>query len=79
MSLAMFGFVPEHPGKGQWVWENGKIRSTVYGDILHPSQPEYVPGTGQFGFLAGFEMLNLNLQFEDSGLRVLTRWKMKAQ
>ncbi len=78
-SRVMFGFAPEHPGKGQWVWENGQVRSTVYGDMLHPSQPEYMPGVRQFGFLAGFDRLNLNLQFEDSGLRVLTRWKMKEQ
>lgn len=76
-SRALFGFAPEHPGKGQWVWENGHIRSTVYGDSWHPVQPEYKPGDRPFGLLAGLETLNLNLQFEDAGLRVVTRWKMK--
>jgi hypothetical protein len=76
-SRLLFGFVPEHPGTGQWVWENGQLRSTVYGDPHHPVQPEYKAGTQPFGVLAGLDMLNLNLQFEDAGLRVLTRWKMK--
>ncbi|MEI7900220.1 MAG: hypothetical protein WCK89_08200, partial [bacterium] len=76
-SRALFGFAPEHPGKGRWVWENGRIRSTVYGDSRHPVQPEYKPGYRPFGILAGIDTLNLNLQFEDAGLRVVTRWKMK--
>ncbi|HBC88925.1 MAG TPA: hypothetical protein DCZ94_18435 [Lentisphaeria bacterium] len=79
LSRTMFGFAPVHPGNGEWIWEKGQIRSSVYGDILHPTQPEYKSGNRQFGFLAGFDMLNLNLQFEDSGLRVLTSWKMKEQ
>ena len=74
---ALFGYAPEHPGRGQWVWENGRLRSTVYGDARHPIQPEYKPGDSLFGVLAGLETLNLNLQFEDAGLRVITRWKMK--
>ena len=74
---ALFGFAPEHPGKGHWVWEHGQIRSTVYGDSRHPVQPEYKPGDRPFGLLAGLDLLNLNLQFEDAGLRVVTRWKMK--
>jgi len=74
---ALFGFAPEHPGKGQWVWENGQVRSSVYGDPAHPTQPEYQPGDRPFGVLAGLDVLNLNLQFEDAGLRVVTRWKMK--
>jgi len=73
----MFGFVPEHPGKGQWTWENGRIRSTVYGEAGYPVQPEYKPGDRAFGVLGGLETLNLNLQFEDAGLRVITRWKLK--
>ena len=76
-SRALFGFAPEHPGNGQWVWENGHVRSTVYGDSWHPVQPEYKPGDRPFGLMAGLDILNLNLQFEDAGLRVVTRWKMK--
>lgn len=73
----LFGFVPEHPGRGRWVWENGQVRSTIYGDANHPLQPEYKPGDRVFGLLGGLDALNLNLQFEDVGLRVITRWKMK--
>ena len=37
-------------------------------------------GTGAvFGVLGGLDTLNLNLQFENSGLRVVTRWKMKSE
>ncbi len=77
LSRTLFGLIPEHPGKGQWVWENGRVRSTVYGDSAHPVQPEYKPGDRVFGLLGGLDTLNLNLQFEATGLRVVTRWKMK--
>jgi hypothetical protein len=78
LSRELFGFAPEHPGKGQWVWADGQVRSTVYGDARHPVQPEYKPGDRPFGVLAGLDMLNVNMQFEDAGLRVTTRWKMKG-
>ncbi|MEI6563463.1 MAG: hypothetical protein WCO42_04045 [bacterium] len=78
-SRALFGFAPEHPGKGQWEWENGRIWSTTYGDASHPVQPEYKAGDRPFGVLAGLDTLNLNLQFEDAGLRVVTRWKMASK
>lgn len=77
LNRILFGFTPEHPGQGQWVWENGQVRSTTYGDARHPVQPEYKPGDSTFGILGGLDMLNLNLQFEDAGLRVVTRWKIK--
>ena len=76
-SRALFGFAPQHPGKGQWLWENGRVKSSVYGDARYPVQPEYKPGDRPFGVFAGVDALNLNLQFEDAGLRVLMRWKMK--
>jgi hypothetical protein len=41
---ALFGCAPEHPGRGQWLWENGRLRSSTYGDTRHPMQPEYKPG-----------------------------------
>lgn len=72
----LFGFAPEHPGSGQWVWEHDRVCSTAYGDPARPLQPEYKPGDQAFGLLGGLETLNLNLQFEDAGLRVVTRWKM---
>ena len=73
----MFGFAPEHPGKGQWVWENGEVRSTVYGTATHPVQPEYRAGDCTFGALGGLDALKLNLQFEDAGLRAIMCWKLK--
>jgi hypothetical protein len=76
---ALFGYAPEHPGRGQWLWENGRLRSSTYGDARHPMQPEYKAGDQLFGALGGLDTLNLNLQFEDAGLRVVTRWKMKGE
>lgn len=70
---ATFGFAPEHPGKGEWVWKDGQLRSTLYGSARYPVQPAYKPGDS-FGILDGIDSLNLNLQFEDAGLRVVTRW-----
>ena len=74
---SLFGFAPQHPGKGRWVWENGRMRSTVYGDSARPVQPEYGKDSRAFGVLAGLDTLSLNLQFEDAGLRVITKWKIK--
>ena len=76
---ALFGYAPEHPGRGQWLWENGRLSSSTYGDTRHPMQPEYKTGDQLFGALGGLDTLNLNLQFEDAGLRVVTRWKMKSE
>lgn len=77
MCRALFGFLPEHPGKGEWIWEDGEVRSTVYGSASRPVQPEYRSGGRAFGTLDGLETLSLNLQFEDAGLRVVTSWKLK--
>jgi hypothetical protein len=56
------------------VWKDGQLRSTLYGSARYPVQPAYKPGAS-FGILDGIDSLNLNLQFEDAGLRVITRWK----
>jgi hypothetical protein len=73
---ALFGCAPEHPGVGRWQWRDGNLRSSVFGGFGDSCQPEYKPGDRPFGLLQGMEHLRLNLQFEDTGLRVIARWKL---
>ncbi len=73
---ALFGCAPEHPGVGRWQWRDGNLRSSVFGGFGDACQPEYKAGDRPFGLLQGMEQLRLNLQFEDTGLRVIARWKL---
>jgi len=75
---ALFGFAPVHPAGGAWVWENGELRSTLYGTSTHARQPEHKPGERDFGLLGGIEEFGVNLQLEDTGLRTLLRWNWRA-
>ena len=73
---ALFGCAPEHPGVGLWQWRDGNLRSSVFGGFGDACQPEYKTGDRPFGLLQGIEHLRLNLQFEDTGLRVIARWQL---
>ena len=71
---ALFGFTPLHPGFGKWVWKDGKLESTLYGDAFQWKQPEYRAALGDFGLFEGIEKLSVDMQFEDGGLRSACRW-----
>ncbi len=71
---ALFGFTPLHPGLGKWVWKDGKLESTHYGDAFRWKQPEYRAALGDFGLFEGIEKLSVDMQFEDGGLRSACRW-----
>ncbi len=71
----LFGFKPIHPGDGQWQWENRQFMSTVYGSVFKQKQPGPGRKDRKKGLLKGIEYVSVNMQFEDTGLRTLLRWK----
>jgi HEAT repeat protein len=75
----LFGFTPVHPAYGQWLWENGEIRSSTFGTASRPIQPEFRPGDRDFGIFPDLDSMSVNMQLEDTGLRAHLRWKLTAQ
>jgi hypothetical protein len=73
----LFGSRPLHPKTGDWVWANGKLQSSVYGSATQWRVPMYKPEVGGFGLFDGTTLLDLNMQFEQGGLRATARWKSK--
>ncbi|MCP4344392.1 MAG: hypothetical protein GY795_02575 [Desulfobacterales bacterium] len=71
----LFGFKPVHPGDGKWQWENGQLMSTVYGSVFKQKQPGPDRKDRKKGLLKGMEYISVNMQFEDTGLRTILRWK----
>jgi len=70
-----FGFWPLHPSPGAWVWRDGRLASTAYGDAFLWKQPVYEAGVGDFGLFQGIPRASVSMQFEDSGLRAVCRWE----
>jgi hypothetical protein len=73
---AWFGFRPLHPPVGQWIWQEGNLSSSVYGSAWRQRQPDFDPQR-PFGLMQTTESLQLNMQFEDAGLRSVIRWKLR--
>jgi hypothetical protein len=71
-----FGFRPLHPPVGQWIWQDGNLTSSVYGSAWRQRQPAFDPQR-PFGLMQTIESLQLNMQFEDAGLRSVIRWKLR--
>lgn len=69
------GFLPVHPGTGNWQWKNGQVSSSTYGDAQQQFQTEYKKDEA-FGILRDIERVNMNMQFEDDGLRAQVRWQI---
>lgn len=71
----LFGFKPLHPASGEWLWRDGVLASSVFGTPRSLKQPDYRPGSRDFGMLpAGMDRISVNMQFEDAGLRTIVRW-----
>ncbi|MEZ6099679.1 MAG: hypothetical protein R3E01_11985 [Pirellulaceae bacterium] len=71
----LFGFQPLHPGDGHWRWEDHHVTSSTYGSVLRQRQPAYDPQK-PMGLLHGIERIELNMQFEQDGLRSTIQWRM---
>ncbi len=75
--MKLFGFKPVHPEGGSWTWDGQTIISTSYGTAINQEQPTHTPGDANFGLMKNVENLSIEMQFEDSGLRSIARWKMR--
>lgn len=74
LHAGLFGFTPVHPANGTWIWEQGALRSSLFGTLDHPIQPTYRPGDQSFGLIRGVDQISVNLQMEEEGLRARLRW-----
>ena len=74
---AIFGSKPQHPKTGGWIWKNGVLESSAYGSATRWKTPAYKPEMGDFGLFDGVSLVNLNMQFEQGGLRAICRWIYK--
>jgi hypothetical protein len=70
-----FGFTPEHPGGGQWLWEDGRLASDRYGRPGRLLEPSWRPGDRDFGLLRRVSEVAVSMQFEGAGLRAACRWR----
>jgi len=77
LHATLFGSKPLHPGRGSWIWKDGKLESSVYGSATRWKEPIYKPEMGSFGLFDGTTLLDLNMQFEAGGLRAVCRWVWK--
>lgn len=71
---ALFGFTPLHPGPGRWVWKDGRLESSAYGDARRWKSPEYRAEDGDFGIMKDIDEASVEMRFEDDGLRAVCRW-----
>lgn len=74
----LFGFRPVHPSGGEWVWDNLKVSSSVYGSAERQRQPGFDPDR-PFGLMRSVELVDLQMQFEDAGLRSQVTWKFTPE
>ena len=72
----LLGFRPIHPGRGKWQWHDGKLSSSVYGNSHRQFQADYERDAETFGLLRRVKRLQMNMQFEDDGLRASARWEL---
>ncbi len=77
--FTLFGFKPVHPTGGNWVWEDGEVKSSVFGTAERPVQPEFGDGSRDFGLFQKIEEISVNMQFENEGLRTQIRWRLTSE
>ena len=51
------------------------MRSSVFGSLARQVQPEYKETDRDFGVFNGIDEMSLNMQFEETGLRVKAEWR----
>lgn len=76
--MKLFGFTPVQSTGDHWDWSQGVIESTRYGSVLQKKQPDYAGGD-DFGLLGAIRDLELQTQFEDTGLRATIKWRVRGE
>ncbi len=72
----LFSFAPRLLATDQWTWSKQRLSSLGYGTPTQPKQPAF-DSTKPFGLLGQVETVDLNMQFEDGGLRSRVTWTLR--
>ncbi len=72
----LFGFYPRQFGGDQWMWKDFRMVSETYGEPTRQRQPAFDPNR-PFGLMNRIDSLQLNMQFEQDGLRSSVRWRLR--
>ncbi|MDH3441928.1 MAG: hypothetical protein OEM63_14310, partial [Gammaproteobacteria bacterium] len=70
----IFGFSPVHPANGEWLWRDSYLESSEFGTATRPVQPGWREGDRSFGLFPEVDLIGVNMQLEDTGLRATIRW-----
>jgi HEAT repeat protein len=70
----IFGLMPVHPANGAWIWRDSYLESSEFGTATRPVQPEWKEGDRSFGLFPQVDLIGVNMQLEDTGLRATIRW-----
>ncbi|MCO4813015.1 MAG: HEAT repeat domain-containing protein [Gammaproteobacteria bacterium] len=70
----IFGLMPVHPANGEWIWRDSYLESSQFGTATRPVQPEWKAGDRRFGLFPQVDLIGVNMQLEDTGLRATIRW-----
>ncbi|NIL97979.1 MAG: hypothetical protein GTO53_09520 [Planctomycetales bacterium] len=74
--LRLYGFYPRAFPDDQWLWKDQRMVSEDYGEPLRQRQPGFDPQQ-PFGLMSHIDSLQLNMQFEEDGLRSTVRWGLR--
>ncbi len=74
--MKLFGFTPRLAASDEWNWTNQTLESNLYGSVYRKQQPAFTEDD-EFGLLGVLRKMSLQMQFEDTGLRVSLKWKTK--
>ncbi len=72
----LFGFYPRHLDDDQWIWKDYRMVSEDYGEPTRQRQPAFDPQQ-PFGLMNRIDSIELNMQFEEDGLRSTVRWRLR--
>ena len=70
----IYGSMPVHPAGGEWLWRDSYLESSEFGTATQPVQPAWEEGDRDFGLFPQVDLLGVNMQLEDTGLRATIRW-----
>ncbi|QDV41001.1 hypothetical protein Enr13x_08390 [Stieleria neptunia] len=72
----LYGFYPRQLAGDQWRWSDFRMVSDSYGEPTRQRQPAFDPQQ-PFGLMNRIDSIQLNMQFEDDGLRSSVRWRLR--
>lgn len=72
----LFGFFPKAVQGDKMVWKHQHLISSDYGEPLRQRQPAFDPQK-PLGLMNQIDVLRLEMQFEDDGLRSSVRWRLR--